>query len=319
MRTQDRWTRLFALGASLALVTACGTLKTQSDAGTHSAMDTLVTAQWLSQHLGEPDLVVLDCTVHIEPDKDRGYRLVSGRADYGTGHIPTAGFADLTADLSAGDGPFKFALPTPQKFADAMAALGVGDGLRVVLYSANNPAWAARVWWMLRWVGFDRAALLDGGLKAWTAGGRPLSTQPADRPAKKLSIALRPKLIADRDEVRAAIGNPTVTIIDALPEASFRGKMSMYARPGHIPGATNIPASTLTDESGRYLPLEKLVVMHAGDRTGRAITYCGGGISASANAFIMTRVGFTNVAVYMGSLQEWATDPANPMEVDPHE
>lgn len=123
-------------------------------------------------------------------------------------------------------------------------------------------------------------------------------------------------MIADRDEVRAAIGNGAVTLVDSLPEASFQGKFAIYGRPGHIPGAINIPASTLVDESGHYLPREQLAAMHGGDRDRRFITYCGGGIAASSSAFVMTRLGFTNVAVFTASLQEWAADPANPMEVD---
>ncbi len=316
MRTQHCSKHLFTLIAVLALVTACGTLNTQPKAGAHAAIDSLVTTEWLSRHLADPDLVVLDCTVNVERDKDGGFRSVSGRADYESGHIPTAGFADLTSDLSDRNSPLKSALPTPEQFAAALGALGVGDNSRVVLYSGTRPEWAARVWWMLRWVGFDRAAVLDGGLKAWTAEGRPLSTEPAARPVRRLTVSLRPKLVADRDEVRAAIGNHAVTLIDALPAASFQGKFSLYGRPGHIPGALNIPSSTLLDESGRYLPHEALAAMHAGDHAGRVITYCGGGIAASSNAFIMTRLGFTDVSVYMASLQEWAADPANPLEVD---
>jgi len=278
-------------------------------------MDTLVTAQWLSQHLDDPDLVVLDCTVRVDMEEG-GVRIESGRADYEGGHIPSAGFADLMDDLSDGDSPLKFAVPTPERFAAAMGALGVGDDSRVVLYDASGSAWAARVWWMLRWVGFDRAALLDGGLGAWTAEDRPLSTEPANRTAKQLTPAPRPELIADRDEVFAAIDNSAVSLIDALPEASYRGEMAMYDRPGHIPGASNIPAFALLDESGRYRPHDELAAMHDGDHNARAITYCGGGIAASSNAFIMTRLGFTDVAVYTASLQEWAADPANPMVVD---
>ena len=169
---------------------------------------------------------------------------------------------------------------------------------------------------MLRWVGFDRAALLDGGLGAWTAEGRPLSTEPANRPAKGLTPAPRPELIADRDEVLAAIDNDAVSIIDVLPESHYRGEMSMYDRPGHIPGASNNPSTALLDESGRYRPHDELAAMLDGDRNARTITYCGGGIAASSNAFIMTRLGFTDVAVYTASLQEWAADPANPLVVD---
>ena len=159
-------------------------------------------------------------------------------------------------------------------------------------------------------------AVLDGGLGVWTAEGRPLSTEPVDRPAKQLTPAPRPELIADRDEVFAAIDKDAVSIIDALPEASYRGEMTMYDRPGHINGASNTPSTSLLDESGRYRSHDELAAMHDGDRNGRVITYCGGGIAASSNAFVMTRLGFTDVAVYTASLQEWAADPANPMEVD---
>ena len=302
---------LFVLIAALALMTGCASSKAQPDA----TMDTLVTAQWLSQHLDDPNLVVLDCSVSVKPGKN-GIRIESGRADYEGGHIPSAGFADLMGDLSDGDSPFNFALPTPEQFCASMGALGVGDESRVVLYDGSNSVWAARVWWMLRWVGFDRAALLDGGLGAWTAEGRPLSTERADRPAKQLTPAPRPGLIADRDEVFAAIGDDSVSIIDAMPEASYRGEMAMYGRPGHIPGASNVPAFALLDESGHFRSHEELAALFDGDRNARAITYCGGGIAASSDAFVMTRLGFTDVAVYIASLQEWAADPANPMVVD---
>ena len=279
-------------------------------------MDTLVTTEWLSRHLDAPDLVVLDCTVCTIPEDNGSYRNVSGLADYNKGHIPTAGFADLKGDLVDGNSTIEFAVPTPEQFCSAMGALGVGDDSRVVLYDANYSAWAARVWWMLRWVGFDRAALLDGGLKVWTAEGRPLSTEPATRAARHLTPAPRPQLIADRDEVLASIDDGAVSIIDTMPEEYYRGEKTLYQRPGHIPGASNANALNLFDESGRYRPEEELADLIDGDRNARTITYCGGGIMASSSAFVMTRLGFTNVAVYTASLQEWAADPANPMVVD---
>ena len=276
-----------------------------------AVMDTLVTTDWLSQHLDDPDLVVLDCTVLVAD----GFRGVSGRADQAAGHIPGAGFADLTGDLSDSNSPLPYAVPTPEQFCSAMGALGVGDDSRVVLYDGFLSMWAARVWWMLRWVGFDRAALLDGGLKVWTDEGRPLSTEPITRPVKRLTPAPRPELIASRDEVLTAIGNDAVNLIDTFHEAHYRGEQAMYDRPGHIPGALNTPALALFDESGRFRPLDELVTMHDGDRSARAITYCGGGIMASSSAFVITRLGFTDVAVYTASLQEWAADPANPMVI----
>jgi thiosulfate/3-mercaptopyruvate sulfurtransferase len=311
--------KIFVLIAGLALTIACAGPQSQPDQATTAEqlppIDTLVITEWLSQHLDDPDLVVLDCTVRVEMEEGGGFQILSGRDGYEGGHIPSAGFADLLGDLSDGDSPLRFAVPTPEQFSAAMGALGVGDDSRVVLYDSYGSGWAARVWWMLRWVGFDRAAVLDGGLGAWTAEDRPLSTEPADRRAKQLTVTLRPELIADRDEVLAAIDNSAVRLIDALPEVSYRGEMSLYDRPGHIPGAASMPASALLDESGRYLPHDELVAMHDGDRNARVITYCGGGISASSNAFIMTRLGFTDVAVYTASLQEWAADPANPLVV----
>jgi thiosulfate/3-mercaptopyruvate sulfurtransferase len=279
-------------------------------------MDTLVTTEWLSRHLDDPDLVVLDCMVRTDVDDDGSFRNISGRTDYNGGHIPKAGFADLTGDLCDSDSPLAFAMPTPEQFCAAMGRLGVGDESRVVLYDGYLSAWAARVWWMLRWVGFDHAAILDGGLKAWTAEGRPLSTEPVARCAKTLTPAPRPELIADRDEVFAAIDDGAVHLIDTLPEAFYKGEQAPYGRPGHIPGASNICAIDLLDEEGRFRSRDELADMLGGDHGARTITYCGGGIMASSNAFVMTRLGFTDVAVYTASLQEWAADPDNPMVVD---
>lgn len=301
---------------ALGLITACSKSDNQTGVAADTTIDSLVTAEWLSEHLNDPDLVVLDCTVLVQPDADGGFSIVSGRANYEEGHIPTAGFADLMDDLSDGESPLQFAVPTPAHFAAAMSALGVGDDSRVVLYdSSGSSAWPARVWWMLRWIGFDRAALLDGGLAAWTAQGQPLSAEPASRPAGELTIALRPELIVDKDEVLAAIGDDSVNIIDALSEAQYRGEISMYARPGHIANASNVPMTSLIDETGRYRPLNEMDELLVGDRNARSITYCGGGIAASANAFVMTRLGYKDVAVYTASLQEWAADASLPMEI----
>ncbi len=323
--------RSLTLMAALACLTACSGSDEQSaqavdavaDTGTDTgtaisaataAMDSLVSTEWLSEHLDDPDLVVIDCTVMVAPDEKTGFRMVNGRANYDSGHIPSAGFADFFGDLSAGEDKLRFEIPTPEQFAATMSALGVSDNSRVVLYDANLSVWAARVWWMLRWIGFDNAALLDGGLGAWRAEGRPLSTEPANRPPGDLSINLRPELIADQDEVRAAIGDSSINIVDALPVEHYEGQMTMYARPGHITGATSLPASLLLDESGRYRSYDELDMLVNIDRNERAITYCGGGIAASSDAFVLHRLGFKNVAVYAASLQEWTVDPNNPME-----
>ena len=281
-------------------------------------METLVSTAWLSDHLDDTDLVVLDCTVNQQPEEGGGFHNVSGRAAYEKGHIPTAGFADLKGDLCDSESPIEFAVPTPGHFCAAVGALGVGDDSRVVLYDTSYSAWAARVWWMLRWVGFDNAAILDGGLNAWSAEGRPLSTSPATQPERHLTPAPRPGLIVDRDEVRESIHDDSVQLIDTLPKEFYRGEKTLYARPGHIPGATNLCGLDLLDETGHMRPDEELAAMHTGDRNARTITYCGGGILASLSAFAMTRLGYDDVAVYTASLQEWAADPSNPMEIDTH-
>lgn len=311
MRIQPDTRTLLLSVALFALGTACSAPVEEVE----PPFDTLVSTQWLSENLDDPDLVVLDCTVLMKMDESGGFTASSGRAAYGEGHIPSAGFADLTAELSDADSPLEYALPTPEEFAAAMGALGVGDNSKVVLYDAGGSAFAARVWWMLRWIGFDRAALLDGGLGAWTAEGRPLSTDPPTRTPKTVTPAPRPELIADRDEVLAAIEDDEIVLIDVLPEEHYRGETRFYARPGHIASAINIPMTAFADESGRFRSLEELAALHGEDRDGRHITYCGGGIAASYSAFVMTRLGYTDVAVYTASLQEWAANPANPMEV----
>lgn len=305
---------ILAMSLLLVLATGCATTEEPSRAAAEPPMDSLVTAEWLAANLDDPDLVVIDVSVLVQPDGEGGMSILSGREKYLEGHIPTAGFADLMGELADAGSPLQFALPSPEQFAAAMGTLGVSDDSRVVLYDDGRSAWSARVWWMLRWIGFDRAALLDGGLPAWTAAGYPLSTEPASRPPGTLTVNLRPALIADKDEVRAAIDDEAVHIIDVLPAAHYRGEMAMYARPGHIPTATNLPMTALVDETGRFRSTEELETLLAGDRDARAITYCGGGIAASTNAFIMTRLGYKDVAVYAASLQEWAADESLPME-----
>lgn len=283
-----------------------------------ATIDSLVSTDWLAANLGAEDLVVLDCTVYLKPTEDGGpgYRSVSGRADFEAAHIPGARFADLIEDLCDRTSALRFAVPNPEHFAAAMARLGVTDGSRVVLYDQNRSMWAARVWWMLRWIGFDDAALLDGGLRAWHADRHAVESGPVSAPAATGTLTARPRpsLIADRQEVLAAVGDGATCIIDALGEEQYRGEQNGYGRPGHIPGASNAPAVGLLDRhTGRYLPLEQLADRFPSDRSQRVITYCGGGIAASSDAFVLSRLGFTDIAVYTASLQEWVADPANPL------
>ena len=308
---------LLTVFAVLAVLSACTSSDDQGEVASDidTTMDRLVSATWLREHLNDPDLVDIDAAVLVESDGSGDMVSVNGRASYEGGHIPTAVFADCMGDLSDTDSPLEFAVPSPEQFAAAMGALGVGDDSRVVLYDTNSMSWAARVWWMLRWIGFDRAALLDGGLDAWKAAGGSVSTEPVSPTAKSVTVKLRPELIADQDEVRASIDNESVNLIDSLPEPHYRGEWAMYDRPGHITGASNVPVTSLFDESGKFRSHDELDALFESDRETRSITYCGGGIAASADAFVMTRLGFTDVAVYGASLQEWAANPDNPMDL----
>lgn len=283
-------------------------------------MDSLVSAEWLAAHLDDPDLVVVDCRITMT---EQGPAPAHGA--YSAAHVPGAVFADFINDLSDTTRPIGFAVPTPEAFCETMGRLGVGDNTRVVLYDDRmelpgmtfSSIWAARVWWMLRWVGFDRAALLDGGLGAWSDGGHPPSSAAEVATAATLTPQTRPQLIVDQDEVRAALKNPDIAVVDTLPPTSYDGSSSTYARPGHITGAINLPVLDLYEPDGRFLPDDEIARRHAAVDGRRTITYCDGGIAASATAFALTRIGHRDVAVYTASLQEWAVDPDNPMTTNP--
>lgn len=304
---------LLFLSLLLTFISACtGSSPTQIKA--KKSIQPLVNVEWLKAHLEDSDLVILDTTVIVKMDDKGGLSQKSGIQQYKEGHIPNAVFADLLGDLSA-DHDLDFIMPTAENFKQAMEKLGVGDDSRVVLYSANNPIWATRLWWMLRWIGFDNVAILDGGLKAWQAQGNALSSEIPTYSKNSLSLSLRPELIADRDEVFAGIKNNKIDIFDAMPGPHYYGQFSLYARPGHILSAVSIPTAEL-EESGLYKPLDELDLLIDGDKNNRSITYCGGGVAATSVAFNLYRLGYTDVAVYMGSLQEWATDPKNPMTIE---
>lgn len=281
-------------------------------------MDQLVSADWLAAHLDDDDLRVFDCTTFLHPaPSGSGLIAESGRARWSAGHIPGCGFADLTGDLSDQTSPLRFIVPSVGQFAAAAGRLGIGDDTRVVLYDSARSMWAARVWWMLRWAGFDNAVLLDGGWQAWEAGGHPTSTGACGYPPATLTPAERPRLIATKDDVLAAIGDGATCLIDALGEAQYRGDEVTYGRAGHIPGATNSPAMDLIDPvTGRYRPVGEMEARFEPATDERVIVYCGGGIAASSDAFALTLLGYTDVAVYTASLQEWVADPAAPLVTD---
>ena len=279
----------------------------------------LIDTETLERQLGDPGLRVLDCTTHLIPDPKTTYQIVPGRADFEKGHIPGAQFVDLQADLSDNSQRLRFMAPSAEAFAAAMSRFGVGEGTRVVCYSTANPQWATRVWWLLRVFGFDAAAVLDGGWQKWAREGRPAETGPAKpRPPGSFVVRQQRPLMVGKEEVLRAIGDGGVCTLNALTSEQHAGTGgNRYGRAGHIKGSVNLPAAHLLDPAtNEFLPPAELrrrfEAVGAFDK--EVITYCGGGIAASADALALVMLGHPAVKLYDASMSEWAIDPTLPME-----
>ncbi len=284
----------------------------------------LLQTDWLEAHLGDANLRIIDCTTHLLPaeaDTDAPYRIVSGKAEYDAAHIPGAGFIDLQGELSDNTTKLRFMLPSADQFAAVMSRCGVGKGTRVVLYSGDGIMWATRLWWMLRAFGFDNAAVLDGGWEKWHAEGRPVSTAPCTYPRASFVPRPRPELFVGKEQVRAALGDAKTVIVNALPSEFHRGTSpSRYGRPGRVPGSVNVPAARLLDrDTKKFVPLADAGAKFAAagvEASKNVICYCGGGISATVDLFVLYQLGYEHLTLYDGSMGEWARDASLPIETD---
>ena len=268
-------------------------------------MDALVTTEWLARHLADADVRVVDGSWHMPQARRDAAR------EFGDGHLPGAVFFDIDriADTSSG---LPHMLPSPEAFARAAGALGIGDGDRVVVYDSRGVASAARVWWTFRVFGHDAVAVLDGGLPKWRAEGRPVIAGAAAPATRRFTPRFRPELVRGLADITANLTSGREQIVDARSRARFAAtepEPRAGLRGGHIPGSLNLPYEELYEVDGTLRPAATLreAFTRAGvDLDRPVVTTCGSGITASVLALALHEVGRPDAAVYDGSWTEWA-------------
>lgn len=284
--------------------------------------DPLIRAEDLEQKLGEPNLVVVDCRFDLQnPD--------AGLLAYEAGHIAHARYAHLELDLSGPVTPGqtgRHPLPNPEELAETLGSWGISAGTTVVAYDDASGALAARLWWLLAWLGHDRAQVLDGGFAAWQAIGGHVETDSATVVPTAFHAHERPALVALADEVLSASLSSSLSssqgaapaLLDARATPRFRGDEEPIDRiPGHIPGARSLPFLSLLQD-GHFAPPDRIRALFegalGGPLTSEAICYCGSGVTACHLLLGAVHAGLPMPRLYAGSYSEWITDPARSVE-----
>jgi thiosulfate/3-mercaptopyruvate sulfurtransferase len=280
---------------------------------------TIIDVDSLRALVGGPSVVILDCRFDLGSP-------TAGRQAYLRGHIPTARYLDLNGDLSSPTSPTsgRHPLPQPAQFGIRLGGLGVRSGTQVIAYDEANGSFAARAWWLLRWLGHESAAVLDGGLKAWVAGGGALeSGEPGPSSAAGTdSPPFSPRAnldgIVSSAELIEALRDSRRLLVDARAPERFSGAVEpLDPVAGHVPGAVNHPFSANLSADGRFLPpgelkrlwLERL----AGTEPANVIAMCGSGVTACHNLLAMELAGLPGAKLYAGSWSEWIRDPKRPV------
>lgn len=288
-----------------------------------SGRNGLISTAELANILGQADLRLFDCTTYLEPAPEGSglpYLAVPGRHTFEAGHIPGADFLDLQGEFSDPDTDLRFMMPDVAHLEGGFGRHGVSNGSQVVLYSIGSPMWATRFWWMLQSLGFANVAVLDGGLDKWKLEGRPLETGPAKGyPPATFTAKPRDGLFVDKHETLAATSERGTVIVNALGPQFHKGlEPSRYGRPGRVPGSCNVSAATLLDPRTKaFVPLGEAEAKFAAQgitKDKRVVAYCGGGISATVDLFLLYRLGYDNLTLYDGSMGEWAMDASLPIE-----
>jgi thiosulfate/3-mercaptopyruvate sulfurtransferase len=277
--------------------------------------DALVSTEWLAGRLGDPGVRIVDSTWYL-PGVDR-----SGRDEYAQRHIPGAVFWDLDEIADPAD-PLPHMMPDAATFAGHMARLGIGDGMKVVVYDSVGSMTAPRVWWTMRSFGHDDVAVLDGGLTKWLAEGRPTSADAPTIGSGQFTASVRPHMVRDIAAVRANLESGAEQVLDARSAGRFTGvdpEPRPNSRSGHIPGSANLPYADLIDGGTKtFLPADTLAARFRDANITElrpVVTTCGSGVTACVLALGLHLIGRDDVAVYDGSWSEWGTRDDTPVEI----
>lgn len=286
--------------------------------------DNLVSVEWLSRRLGRDDLVVADCRFVLADPQ-------AGRRAYEQGHIPGALYFDLERDLSRPAGTTtgkekeqpeparggRHPLPSIEEMARMFGAAGISDGIMVVCYDDQKGSMAARLWWMLRYLGHRSVALLDGGYSAWRAAGLPVTAQ-VPRPTPRTFIPrVQQQMVATMEEVRRVSASGEGIIVDSRTPERYRGEVEpIDPAAGHIPGAINLPWDENVDEKGMFVGQDRLVqrferLREAAVAQGDVIVHCGSGVTGCLNILALERAGMSQARLYVGGWSEWCAFPGN--------
>jgi thiosulfate/3-mercaptopyruvate sulfurtransferase len=276
---------------------------------------TIISAADLSEKLDNPDIAIMDCRFYL-PEPERGYQ------EYLEGHIPGAVYLNLDQDLSGEIVPGitgRHPLPDANVFAERLSGWGIDRSTQVIAYDNMGGALAARLWWMLRWLGHDQTAIMDGGWNAWVKANYPQEIPVQTRKPAKFTAKENPDYIADLtfvDEIRL---DPDYLLVDARsPERYWGLKETIDVKAGHIPGAVTAPYMENLTEDEYFLPVEQLAERYQNLLEGipaeNVILYCGSGVTSIHSMIAMIMAGYDMPKLYAGSWSEWIADPNRPIE-----
>ncbi len=271
--------------------------------------EALASTEWLAIHLSDPSVRVIDA------------RFPPNKTFYEGGHIPGAVFVKITDDLSDPNAPIPHMILPQDAFEQIMGRLGISNNTTVVIYDIQGGLWCSRMWWALRYYGHDSVKILDGGLLKWMLEKRPLEAGTVTSTLTTFQAHVRPELIATTEDIKAAIQDPNVHIVDALPEEYYTGgvRLGKIHRTGHIPTAHNLPAPLFVDYTGELFPPSCIAqrVQRLGLKPDQQIiTYCGAGYYGAFDLFVLYLLGYDQVSLYDGSWQEWGANPELPIETE---